>query len=275
MYQRWWVIQMTTNASGLSLLPAMDVRHMHIQIPHMGERMIGHWTPSNPAIVWTFPIRVLSTIWLVLTPCHFYLKGFPTKRANKTAWGNHRISPMLGLVVLMHGVSTSKLFLTHRACNPLTLHTQLCVLCPVPSSCQYFPTLTTWELLTPVDTHMYSHSVVGLEDLLTHWAGCLSPRDGWNLIGHLSYLPGLCPLWQIFTLKKGQHLLLHTLQGPLLYHHFILSYLGLHQNQNRFCLQSSRSTRTTSGHSRCSLQTLSLVLAGYAYTSFLLSVRRM
>ena len=59
---------------------------MHIQIPHTGEGMVSHRTPSNPAIVRTFPIRVLSTIWLVLTPCLLYLKGFATKWANKPTW---------------------------------------------------------------------------------------------------------------------------------------------------------------------------------------------
>ena len=129
MYQRWWVIQMTSNVSDPSLLPPMDAHHMHIQIPHTGEGMVGHRTPSNPAIVWTFPIRVLSTIWLVLTPCLFYLKGFATKWANKPAWRNHRISPMLGLVVFMHGLSTSKLFPDIQGMQPAYLaHMIVCAL---------------------------------------------------------------------------------------------------------------------------------------------------
>ena len=188
-------------------------------------------------------IRVVCTISLVLPPSFLYLELFPTKWANKSTLGNNWISTMFGTVVLMHDGSTCILLLTHRACHLVTLHTHLCVLCPHPSGCKNLPTLTTWEFLSPVDTHMNSYSVVQFEDLLAHRAGCLSSGDSQNLVWHLSDFPGLRFLWQVFTTKKGQHLLLDMLQSPLLHHHFILSCLELCQNQSRLHLQSRRSPK--------------------------------
>ena len=122
-YQRWWVIQMTHDVLDPSLLPPMDACHMHIKITYPGEGMVGHQTPSDTTKIWTFLVRVSSTIWLVLTLCLFDLKAFVTKWAYKSAWRHHRIGPMLGLVVLVHGLSTSKLFATYRACDSFTSHT--------------------------------------------------------------------------------------------------------------------------------------------------------
>ena len=90
----------------MSLLPSVNVGHMQVQIPHMGESMAGHRTPCNLAIVRTLMIRVVSTVWLVFTPGLFNLKRFTTKRAHKTTLGNHRISPMFGLMVFAHTVNT-------------------------------------------------------------------------------------------------------------------------------------------------------------------------
>ena len=160
MYQRRRVIWMTCDVLDPSLLPAMDARHMHIKITYPSEVMVGHRTPSYPTKIWPFSVRVISTIWLVLTPCLFDLKAFATKWAKKSAWRHHRIGPMLGLVVLVHGLSTSKLFATYRACNSFTSNTGLCMFSPIPSGSQHLPTLTTWELLTSVHPHMYFHPVV-------------------------------------------------------------------------------------------------------------------
>ena len=63
---RLWVVHPTTNSSNPPFFPAVGVRHVNIQIPHMREGMISHRTPSYPAKVGTFPIRVSTTIWLVL-----------------------------------------------------------------------------------------------------------------------------------------------------------------------------------------------------------------
>ena len=104
-----------------SLLPPMNDHHMTIKVTNPGEGMVCHGTSSDPTKIRPFSVRVISTIWLVLTPCLFDLKTFATKWANKSAWRHHRISPMLGLVVLVHGLSTSKWFVTYRACNCLYL----------------------------------------------------------------------------------------------------------------------------------------------------------
>ena len=238
---------------------------MHVQIPHTGESMAGHWTPCNPAIVRTLMIRVVSTVWLVFTPSFFNLKRFTTKRSHKTALGDYRISPMFGPMMLAHTVNTGILLVTNCTRNFSTLHTCLCVLCQIPSIYQHLPTLTTWEFLIPVYTHVDNDSVVGLEDLSAHRTGSLTSRYSWNLIVHLSNFPGLCSSWQVFTLKKGRHLLLDSLQGPLLYHQFVLSYLGLCWNRFWLYYWSWRSTKTASGDSRCRFQALCLILTGESY----------
>ena len=124
---------MITQASCPSLLPSVDVRHMKIQVPHMGERMISRRTTHNPAIERTFAIRAVGTIGLVFHPGLFDLITLTSKRANETSLdlGSH-LSTMLGLMVLTHPLGTSILLTTVRACNPGTSHTSLCVLCPHP-----------------------------------------------------------------------------------------------------------------------------------------------
>ena len=143
-----------------SLLPPMNGCHMTIKVTNPGEGMVCHRTSSDPTKRRPLSVRVISTIWLVLTPCLFDLKTFATKWANKSAWRHHRISPMLGLVVLVHGLSTSKWLVTYRACNCFTSHTRLGVVSPVPLTSQNLPTLTTWELFASMHPHMYFDPVV-------------------------------------------------------------------------------------------------------------------
>ena len=143
-----------------SLLPPMNGCHMVIKVMNPGEGMVCHSTSSDPTKIRPLSVRVISTIWLVLTPCLFDLKLFATKWAYKSAWRHHRISPMLGLVVLVHGLSTSKWFVTYRACNSYTSHTRLGMVPPVSFTSQNLPTLTTWELFTSMHPHMYFDPVV-------------------------------------------------------------------------------------------------------------------
>ena len=105
VHWRLRIVEMPTNSS-MSLLTSVNVGHVQVQVPHMGESMAGHWTPCNPAIIRTFTIRVVSTIGFVFPPCLLDLKRFPTKWANKTTLRNHRISTMFGLVVLAHNMNT-------------------------------------------------------------------------------------------------------------------------------------------------------------------------
>ena len=81
----------------------MGVPHVHTQVMNSDEGVVCHHTSYNPAIVGTFPIRVSTTIWFVLSPCLFDLKNFSTKGTNKPTWGHNRVSPMLGLVMFVHG----------------------------------------------------------------------------------------------------------------------------------------------------------------------------
>ena len=80
----------------LPLLPPMNSRHMVIQVANSGEGMIRHRTPSNPTKIRTLSVRIISTIWLVLTPCLFDLETFVTEWTNESTFRHHRISPMLG-----------------------------------------------------------------------------------------------------------------------------------------------------------------------------------
>ena len=107
---------------------------------------------------------------------------------------------MLGLVMLVHGLSTCEQFLTHWAFSPLTMHTRLCVLIPVTFCGQHLPTLTTWELLTPMYTHMNLYPVVRFETLLTNWACCFTPWHHRDLIRNLCNLTPLCPFRKVFIL---------------------------------------------------------------------------
>ena len=155
--------------------------------------MVCRHTSSDPTKIRPLSVRIISTIWLVLCPCLFDLKLFATKWAFKTAWWHHRISPMLGLVVVVHGLSTSKWLFTYRACNSFTFHTRLGMIPPVSLACQHLPTLTTWELFSSVHPHMYSDPVVQFECLPAHRTGGFSPWNTGNLVGYLSHLPALCP----------------------------------------------------------------------------------
>ena len=86
---------------------------MKIQVPHMGERMIS------------------GTIGLGFHPGLLDLITLTTERANEPSLdlGSH-LSTMLGPMVLMHPLGAGILLATVRACNLVTSHTSLCVLCP-------------------------------------------------------------------------------------------------------------------------------------------------
>ena len=155
------------------------------------------------------------------------------------------------------------------------MHTWLCVLIPISLCGQHLPTLTTWELLTPMHAHMNLYPVVRFETLLTNWAWCFTPWDHRNFIQNLCNLSSLCPFRQVFTLKKGWNLLLYSFQSPLLYDHLITSNLEQCWTQSRLWFRSSRHAGSPSGHSWCHLHTLCLVLTGKAYIWFILGVRRM
>ena len=158
--KRQWISMPIRDVLCPSLLPPMNDHHMIIKVTNPGKGMVCHHTSSDPTKIRPFLVRVISTIWLVLTPCLFDLKTFATKWANKSAWRHRRISPMLGLVVLVHGLSTSKLFVTYRACNSYTSHTRLGMVPPVSFTSQSLPTLTTWELFASMHPHMYFDPVV-------------------------------------------------------------------------------------------------------------------
>ena len=129
----------------------------------------------------------------MLRPCLLHLKGLRTERTDKPPRGYDRICPMLCLVVIVHGLSTGKQFLTHLAFSPLTMHTRLCVLVPIPPRGQHLPTLTTWEFLTPMHSHVNFHPMVRLEALLADWACCLAPGHLRNLVRNLCHLPRCAP----------------------------------------------------------------------------------
>ena len=61
------------------LLPPMNSHHMVIQVANPGEGMICCRTPSNPTKIRPLFVRIISTIWLVLTPCLFDLETFVTE----------------------------------------------------------------------------------------------------------------------------------------------------------------------------------------------------
>ena len=72
---------------GMSLLPSVNVGHVQVQVPHMGESMVGHRTPCNPAMIRTFMIRVVSTVGLVFPPCLFNLKRIYHKMGKQNHLG--------------------------------------------------------------------------------------------------------------------------------------------------------------------------------------------
>ena len=124
---------MTTQASCPSLLPSMEVGHMKIQVPHMGEWMISRWTTLNSTIERSLMIRVVGTIWLMFHPGLLDPVSLTTERANKPSlYLGSSLSTMLGLMVLMHPLGAGILLTTVRACNLVTSHTSLCVLHPHP-----------------------------------------------------------------------------------------------------------------------------------------------
>ena len=178
---------------------------MLVQIPHVSEGMVGRWTPSYPAIVRTFAVRIIGTVGLMLHPGLLDLITFITEGTDVTPSGLAGcINTMLGLLVLMHSLIAREFLNTVRASNPYTLHTSLCVLCPGPLSGKHLPTLTTWEFLTPVYTHVYHQMVVGLEEgPLAHRTVLSFPGNRRNLVGDLSDLPGLGIPWQVLPSKKS------------------------------------------------------------------------
>ena len=253
----------------------MGIWQVNIQVPHTRKGMVTHRTPYHPAEVGALLVRILTAVGLVLRPCLLHSEGFGAEWAYKPTFWHYRVSSMLSLVVLVHGLNTRKQFPAHRACSPLTMNTWLGVFSPVSSWGQHLPTLTTQEFLTPVDAHVNLCPVVGFEDPLADGAWCLTPGDWWNIIGDFCCLPGLVPSWQVFTPKKGRNLLFHPFQHPCLDDHLIHSDLEWCWSQSRLGLRNCRPPGTSSGHSWCCLHTLCLVLTGDAYILFILCVRRM
>ena len=272
---RQWLVHPTTDTLNMPLFPTVGIWHVNIQVPHTRKGMITHWTPCHPAKVWALLVRIVTAIRRVLWPCFSHSERFGAEWAYKPTFWHNRVSSMLSFIVLVHGLSTSKQFPAHWACSPLTMNTRLGVFSPIPSWSKHLPTLTTWEFLTLVDTHVDLNPVVGLEDPLAHWAWCFAPGDRWYFIGDFSSLPGLVPCRQVFTPKKGWNLLFHPFQCPLLHDHLISSDLEQSWSQSRLGLRNCRPSRSSSGHSWCHLHTLSLILTGDAYIWFILSIWRM
>ena len=74
-----------------------------VQIPHMSEGMVGRWTPSYPAIVRTFVVRIINTIGLMFHPGLLDFITFVTEGTDVTPSGLGRcLNTMLGLLVLAH-----------------------------------------------------------------------------------------------------------------------------------------------------------------------------
>ena len=91
---------------GMSLLPSVNVGHVQVQIPHMGESMVSHRTPCNPAMIRTFMIRVVSTVGLVFPHVFLTWKDLPQNGHTKLPWGTTESAPCLALMVLVHTVGT-------------------------------------------------------------------------------------------------------------------------------------------------------------------------
>ena len=257
---------------GSPLLPPVNGRHMMVQVTNTGEGVVSCSTPSNPTIERSLSVRVVNTIWLVLSPCFFNLEFFATKWAFETPWWHHRIGSMLSPVVVAHGLSASKRFPTHGTGHCLTLHARLGMVPPVTLACQHLPTLTTWELFSSMHPHVYHDPVVRLELLPAHRTGGFSPWNAGNLVRYLSHLPALCPFRQILSPKESRHLLLHPPQSPLFDDDLVLSKLHWCWSWSRLGLRSCRQASPSPGYSWCRLQSLSLVLAGETYIPFILSV---
>ena len=129
MHCRQVVVQSPTGISGASLLPSLHVRHMEVEVPHMGERVASRWTSSNPTIIRTFPVRAVRTIPFVLPPCLFNLICLPTEWTNIPTLGDCCVCTMFSMVVLTHDESTGILLPADRACHPGYLaHKPLCAL---------------------------------------------------------------------------------------------------------------------------------------------------
>ena len=269
---RLWVVHPTTNTSNLPFFPTVGIRHVNIQVPHMRKGMITHRTPYHPAKVGTLPVRISTAIRLVLWPCFLHSEWFGAEWAYKPTFRHNRVSSMLSFMVLVHGLSTSKQFPAHRACSPLTMNTRLGVFSPVPPHGKNLPTLTTWEFLTPVDTHMNLSPVVGLEDLLAHWAWCFTPGDRWNIIGDFCNLPGLVPSWQVFTWRRAKTCCFILFSALFLMTTSSAATWSSAGAGAGWGSGTDRPAGSSSGHSWCCLHTLSLVLTGDAY---ILRVRRM
>ena len=131
IHRRWTLIQTITQVSHPSLLPSVEVGHVKIQVPHTDEWMISRWTAHNPTIERTLVISVVGTIGLVFHPGLLDLISLTTERANEPSLDlGSCLSTMFGPMVLTHPLGTGILLTTVRACNPVTSHTSLCVLCP-------------------------------------------------------------------------------------------------------------------------------------------------
>ena len=177
---------------------------MLIQIPHAGERMVGRWTPSNPAIIRSFTVRIVRTIGLVFHPGLLDLVALTTKETDVPSLDlGGCLNTVLGLLVLTHSLSTGILLTTVRAFNLVTCYTSLCVLSPSPFGGKHLATLTTWKLLTSMHPHVDHQGVVGIEGPLAHRAVLPFPGNSWNLVGDLSNFSGLGTLRQVLPLKKS------------------------------------------------------------------------
>ena len=99
----------------------MEVSHVLVQIPHACERMVGRWTPSYPAIIRTFMVRIIRTIGLVFHPGLLDLVALTTEGTDVPSSDLGRcLNTMLGPLVLMHSLVAGILLTTVRAFNPYT-----------------------------------------------------------------------------------------------------------------------------------------------------------
>ena len=57
---------------------------MLVQVPHMRERMVSRWTPSYPAKIRTFTVRIIRAIGLMFHPGLLDLVPFTTEGTDVT-----------------------------------------------------------------------------------------------------------------------------------------------------------------------------------------------
>ena len=110
------------------LLPPIDVGHVLVQIPHMSQGMVGRWTPSYPATVGTFTVRIIRAIGLMFHPDLLDLVPFTTEGTDVTPSDlGGCLNTMLGHLVLIHYLVARILLTTVRAFNLYYLtHKPLC-----------------------------------------------------------------------------------------------------------------------------------------------------